>query len=96
MANIRLNKENGGNNEWYEAFACKALPERVRCCRKYLGWNQEELAYRVGISQTSLSKIESGKSQPSVDTLLKMEKALEVSEGYLYAEVITPANKNMI
>ena len=96
MANIRLNNgsnesskngNNGSNNDWYEEFVCKALPERLRCCRKYWGWNQEELAYRVGISQTSLSKIEAGKSQPSIDTLVKMEKALEVPEGYLYAEI---------
>ena len=108
MANIRLNNwsnesnesskngNNGGNNDWYEEFVCKALPERMRCCRKYWGWNQEELAERSELSVTAYGQIERGKSVAQVETLRKIELALNVPEGFLYADAQKAADNGKI
>jgi len=40
---------------------------------------QTELADRAGLRQTTISRIEGGKANPSLKTLLKITKALEVN-----------------
>lgn len=44
---------------------------------------QVELAKKVGISNTFLSDIEVGRSNPSIDTLRKIAEVLEVSYSEL-------------
>ncbi|WP_024621583.1 helix-turn-helix domain-containing protein [Metaclostridioides mangenotii] len=44
---------------------------------------QIELAKKVGISNTFLSDIEVGRSNPSIDTLRKIAEVLEVSYSEL-------------
>jgi len=45
---------------------------------------QGDLANRIGISQTSLSLIESGVKQPSQDTLKKVCAILEIPQPFIY------------
>ncbi len=52
--------------------------EIVAVCRKKKGWNQEELAYRCGISVSQLSRIERNLSRPSFETIEKLEDNLGV------------------
>ena len=52
--------------------------------RKEKELNQIDFAKKIGISQTSLSQIESGKKSPSKTTLKSICKALELSELHLY------------
>ena len=82
------------NDTWYEEFKSELPHERLRRCRKHYGWNQEELAFRAGISQTSLSKIEACRTQPTIKTLSKLEEALNLPTGYLYAEAISKSDKH--
>lgn len=46
--------------------------------RNNVGINQEELAHRVGSSQTYLSQLEGGKKSPSLLFLYKLSEALEM------------------
>jgi DNA-binding XRE family transcriptional regulator len=46
--------------------------------RRQKGLTQAELAERVHMSQSSLARIESGKANPTLNTLLKIAKALDV------------------
>lgn len=41
----------------------KSLAENVRTARLFNGWTQEQLAQRAGVSQTTIDKIEQGKTQ---------------------------------
>lgn len=51
--------------------------------RKKLGWSQEELANKVGVSQKSISKYERGTRRPSYETLTLMASLFGVTVDYL-------------
>jgi transcriptional regulator with XRE-family HTH domain len=58
-----------------------ALPEDMRRSLKEVrgkrGWTQRDLASRVGLTQTHISGIESGKIVPRYDTLLELVRILD-------------------
>jgi len=59
---------------------------RIKQLRENLGLSQNELARRAGIRQSSLSYIESGDKNPSVDTLLRICSALGLTLAEFFAE----------
>ena len=62
------------------------LSQRIRLLRKKKGLNQGELAEKVGINPSHLSRLENGKYQPSVDALQKIAEALEVTVDFLLSD----------
>lgn len=56
------------------------IGERIREARKRLGFSQEAVAYRVGLEQTELSKIERGRRQPSAEILARIWDVLSPDE----------------
>lgn len=52
----------------------------IRKYRKELNWTQEKLASKVNTSVSTISKIESGKYQPSAELMLKIQKVLQMKE----------------
>lgn len=52
--------------------------DRMRCVRESLGMSQKELQNRTGIYQADLSKIERGEGNPSLETIEKISKALNL------------------
>lgn len=68
------------------AMPKRTLGQRVREAREELGWKQGELARRAGLSQASISDIESGNTQPEfvkATTLVRIAKALGKDISYL-------------
>ena len=59
----------------------KAIGARIRALRG--NELQEELAPKVGISQGQLSKIESGRMPPALETLVKLANRFEKSIDWL-------------
>ena len=56
------------------------LAENLRRIRKAKGLTQEKLARLADLTNNTIIKIETGKNQnPTLDTLRKISKALEVS-----------------
>lgn len=55
-----------------------------RLIRKRMGLSQSELAAMISISQTSVSLIEKGIKRPSVRTIVKFCKAMDVPESIVY------------
>lgn len=53
------------------------LRETLIEARSKKGWSQRELANRLGITQTHISSIESGKIVPRYDTLLEIVRMLD-------------------
>lgn len=47
--------------------------------RKKYGINQEALAKELGLTQTAISKWESGEAKPKIDTIKKLAKIFGVS-----------------
>ena len=59
----------------------EGLPEGLRRtlkeAREKRGWTQRDLASRLGLTQTHISGIESGKIVPRYDTLLELVRILD-------------------
>ena len=59
------------------------LGENLRAARAKLGLTQEQVAERSGVQAGEVSRIESGKRDPQLSTILKLAKAVEVKPGQL-------------
>jgi transcriptional regulator with XRE-family HTH domain len=59
------------------------LGENLREARKKLGLTQEQVAERSGVQAGEVSRIEAGKRDPQVSTVLKLARAVEVRPGQL-------------
>jgi len=55
----------------------------MKIARLKKGLNQSELAELVGVQSKIISRYETGVNYPTVDTLLKISEALNVSVDYL-------------
>ncbi len=62
----------------------KLLGKRIKELRKRAGLTQEKLAECIDIETTSLSGIESGRHYPSLPTLEKIAKSLDVELKTLF------------
>jgi transcriptional regulator with XRE-family HTH domain len=60
-----------------------SLGERIKEQRTKLGWTQDALAEKAGISKGFLSDLENSKRNVSADTLLDLAKVLGLSLDYL-------------
>lgn len=61
------------------------LGEQVKLFRKRMGFTQEQLAAKAGITPSFLGQIERGQRSPTVETVYKISKALEVSMEELFS-----------
>lgn len=59
------------------------LGERIKALRERREWTQTELAKRVGISKSVMSRIEAGKKPVDDLLLIKFTEVLERSSDYL-------------
>ena len=57
----------------------KVVRTNLRRLRKTKGLTQEDLAFKIGVSRAYIGYIEQGSNIPSLDTLEKLAKALDVS-----------------
>ena len=62
----------------------KQLAERIRAARAYVQMNQTDFAKALGVSQSYLSPMEKGTSQPSIDVL----RALHRITGWRYEWIL--------
>lgn len=78
-----------------------SVGERIKQRRLDLGWTQDQVCTKAGLSKSFLSELESGKRSVSASNLLNIARALSVSLDYLMtgkasedppAEVPVPAS----
>ena len=62
------------------------LGERIKQLRKEAGWSQGDLGGRIGTDSQRVSRYENGRITPSVDALVRIAEALDVSIDYLLVE----------
>jgi len=63
----------------------QTVGERIKKRRTELGWTQDVLAEKAGISKSFLSDLENGKRSVGADKLLDIGKVLSLSLDYLMA-----------
>ena len=76
------------------------LGRRIRKQRTQRGWTQEALAERVNVSTSFVGHVERGSRKASLETLVAMANALDVSVDYLLSgsinnSVIGPMPKSL-
>ena len=59
------------------------LGEKIRQLRSERGWSQGQLAARLGGDPGQISRYETGKISPSIDVMVKLAEAFDVSADYL-------------
>ena len=62
-----------------------ALPDRLKYLRERRKLTQTELAKKANVSQSTIAQIESGKKDPSIATVKKIAKALDIHLAILFA-----------
>lgn len=77
----------------------KGLPQdmlrAVKEAREKRKWSQRELAERLGLTQTHISGIESGKIVPRYDTLLELVRILD-SDLLMVPRALVPVVQSLI
>lgn len=69
----------------------KLIGERILISRRDMGWNQEELGEKAGVSRGHIAKIERGEvANPTIDVIYRLADALGVSRAYLLGFVEDP------
>jgi len=59
----------------------------VRQARLRRGWTQEDLAHATGLATVQISRIERGRREVRLTTLLRLLKALEISPAKLLKDL---------
>lgn len=62
------------------------IQDKIKKIRKNKGLGQKQLAEMVDINAAHLSRLETGRYQPSVEVLKKLADALQVSTDYLLSD----------
>jgi len=60
-----------------------SLGEKLKALRREKGWSQDEFAFNAQIDGRQVSRYENGRVMPSVEVVIKMAKAYNVSLDYL-------------
>ena len=64
---------------------CRVFAAKIRMARALLGWSQSELAYRVGLTQRGIHKLEQGETDPRRATVRGIEAVWD-EEGIEFEE----------
>ena len=70
-----------------------SVSERFKAVRKELGFNQQQFANELGISQTHVSAIETGRENPSISLLKLLCAKFSIKEDWLISGVGKPLNE---
>ena len=66
------------------------IARHIRALRSARGWSLATLASRAGLSKTIIAKIEGGDGNPSLETLLRLAGALDITIGSLLGTELPP------
>ena len=61
----------------------QAFGERVRLYRQRSGLSQEDLAHSAGVHRTFVGQLERAEANPTLATIIRIAKALQVRPGEL-------------
>jgi len=74
-----------------------SIGERITQLRKAKNWSQDELAKEIDSSRVMIGKYERGDNLPSIEVIIKLAKAFDVSVDFLLGEGLNAAyDKEMV
>lgn len=68
--------------------AIQRFGENVRCARQERGWTQEDLSAKTGLAAVQISRIERGKREIRLGTLVRLLNAFELPPDALLRGVL--------
>lgn len=68
----------------------KAIGFRVKQAREFRNITQDDLAERLDVSTSFLSRLETGKTMPSIARLYKISQVLDIAFQDLVCDLFTP------
>ncbi|EJG01085.1 helix-turn-helix transcriptional regulator [Flavobacterium sp. F52] len=68
----------------FDEEGLKLLARRLKEIRSEKGVSQEELAYRAEITLSQIARIETVKINPTVSTVFKIARALDISPSEIF------------
>ena len=71
------------------------MGEKILNMRKARGWNQEELAERIGVTRQAVSRWESGAAKPDADKIIAICDLFGVSADYLLRDQYSGEGSNL-
>ncbi|MGN0243248.1 MAG: helix-turn-helix domain-containing protein [Lachnospiraceae bacterium] len=74
----------------------KTLGARIRNYRKQANLTQEELAELACVHSTYIGQLERGEKNATVDTIVKISRALHIPPETLFSKIIVLDNQNSI
>jgi len=72
------------------------IGDRIATRRRELGLTQESVTNQTGISTNQLSNLENNHSVPTVETILKLSAALEVTPDYFLLGIVKNVNEEAV
>lgn len=68
----------------YDRDGLKLLANSLKAVRKKKGYTQEQLAYESEITLSQIARIETVKSNPTVSTIFKIARTLNINVSELF------------
>lgn len=68
----------------FDEEGLRLLSKRLKEIRSEKGISQEELAYRSELTLSQIARIETLKTNPTISTLFKIIRTLEITPSYLF------------
>ena len=90
---------NHNSSRSYDNMDMIDIGKNIKNLRKEKNMSSQELANIVGISRSQISKIETNSSNPSIDVLIKIARALDCTVSVIIGEsqlLIPPEIKSLI
>jgi len=78
---VLINRHHGYSVE--KEVLIMSLGNKIKQLRQEKSWSQDELAFHASIDGRQISRYENDKVTPSVDVVIKLAKAFDVSVDYL-------------
>ena len=80
--------------EGRDSLKVRTRGELIAAIRKRLGYSQEDLEWKSGVSKTQISRIERDLVNPGIGTIKRLEKALDVPlmDLFINPEEVNPEN----
>lgn len=85
--------ENLSRKFTFDEDGLKLLAKRLKEIRAEKGISQEELAYRSELTLSQIARIETIKTNPTISTLFKIIRTLEISPSELFNFDLPKKNK---
>ncbi len=63
------------------------VENRIKEYREALGWSQEQLARKSGVSRSTIGDVETGAHMPTIEVVLRLAEALETPIEKLFSLV---------